>query len=195
MKVKRFKNLWLMGLIIFGTILGVFYLLKLIVPEFVVELAQVEPIVNFGNFVQGNIFLYYLVQFLFSIFGYYFYACACCRKKKLKLLEFGIIVIANIILFALQILLPQYYYTFNIVVLLIVPVIICKLNKQTDIKYLYSTCICFAINIISQLFSLEIRGLSAMITSPNIITLTLLVLDGYIWLVLLYNYFNYKEGK
>ena len=58
MKVKRFKNLWLMGLIIFGTTLGVFYLLKLIVPEFVVELAQVEPIVNFGNFVQGNIFLY-----------------------------------------------------------------------------------------------------------------------------------------
>lgn len=195
MKIKKFKNLWQMGLIIFGAILGVLYLLKLIFPGCVVGIAQIDAIVKFGNYVQSHMWAYYLFSYLVSVFGYYFYCGACCRKKKLNLVDWVIILIANVIILVVQTFLAEYYYTISMVMLLGVPTLICYIDKRQEIKYLYSTVICFAVNTLSQMFSLEIRGISAMITAPNIVTLTILLLDLYIWLVLLYNYYNYKEVK
>ena len=60
MKVKRFENLWTMGLIIFGCLLAILYLLKLIVPEFVVGVAEIPQIVEFGNYVDSHDWAYYL---------------------------------------------------------------------------------------------------------------------------------------
>ena len=47
MKVKRFNNLWAMGLILFGAILVAFYLAKIFFPEFIVGVAEIPAIVNF----------------------------------------------------------------------------------------------------------------------------------------------------
>ena len=195
MKVKKFKNLWFIGLIIFSSLLFVLYLLKLIFPEFVIMLAEIEPIVKFGNFIQSKKWLYLLFSFLISTFGFFFYCCACCRKKKLDWIDFIIIVIYNILILVVQEFLPSYYYTISMVCLIIIPIVICIKDKKTDIKYLYSTGTVYSIHTLSQMFSLEIRGLNAMITQPNIATLTILLIDVYIWLVLLYNYYNYKEDK
>lgn len=195
MKVKKFKNLWFIGLVIFSSLLFVLYLLKLIFPEFVIMLAEVEPIVKFGNFMQSSIILTSLFNLITSLFGYFFYCCACCRKKKLDLYDWLIVFGVNIVLVILQIVIPNYYYTLSLVGLIGTPAIICLKDRKTDIKHLYSTITCFIVNLLSQMFSLEIRGLNAMITQPNIATVTLLAIDGYIWLVLLYNYFNYKEVK
>lgn len=40
MKIKRFENVWIMGLILSGAILLFLYILKLIFPSFVIETAQ-----------------------------------------------------------------------------------------------------------------------------------------------------------
>lgn len=193
MKVKKFSNLWQMGLIILGSILVLLYIVKLIFPEFIVGVAQIEPIIKFGNYVQTHEWAYYLFTFITSIFTYYFYCCACSRKKKVSKLDFSIICLTIIVLFVIQKFLPNYYYTCNVISLIALPTIICALDKRTDIKYLYSTGSVFTIHMLAQLLSLEIRGITAMITYPNIITLTILLVDTYIWLVLLYNYFTYKE--
>lgn len=55
MKIKRFNNLWAMGLILFGAILVAFYLAKIFFPEFIVGVAEIPAIVNFGNLIDGNI--------------------------------------------------------------------------------------------------------------------------------------------
>lgn len=49
MKIKRFDNIWIMGLILSGTILVVLYVVKLLSPSFIIETAQNEKICLIGN--------------------------------------------------------------------------------------------------------------------------------------------------
>ena len=193
MKIKKFNNLWQMGLIIFGGILGVLYLLKLIFPSFVVGIAQIDAIVKFGNYVQNHLWAYYIFVFMTTFFVFYFLTCASCRKKNLSLLQICIISINIVCLLLIQKYLPTYYFSANEFSMFIVPAICCLIDKKKDIKYFYSTIICCTINSLAQIFSLLIRDIGTMIAFPNIVSYTILLLDAYIWLVLLYNYFNYKE--
>ena len=62
MKVKRFNNLWAMGLILFGAILVAFYLAKIFFPEFIIAIAEIPSIVNIGNYIDSHLWLYYLVN-------------------------------------------------------------------------------------------------------------------------------------
>lgn len=195
MKIKKFKNLWTMGLIIFGAILTAFYLAKLIFPEFVVELAQIESVVKFGEYVDTHKWAYYLFSFIVSFVVGYFYCGACCRKKRLQFKDLCMIAIMVVSLLLIKEFVPQYYAILNTILMLLVPTLICCTDKCTDIKYLYSNVTTFSIYYLAQLFSLEIRNLATMITYGNTATLTILLIDVYIWAVLLYNYFNYKENK
>ena len=195
MKVKKFRNLWTMGLILFGAILIALYVAKIFYPEFIVGIAEIESVVKFGEYVDTHQWAYYLFTFITSMFVYYFYCCACCRKKGLKFFEFCLVALVVIALFIVQKYLPQYYFGLNMVSLIVLPMWICKLNKVLDIKYLYSTGFTFSVYSIAQVLSLEIRNISTMVAYPNSATYTILLIDVYICLVLLYNYFNYKERK
>lgn len=193
MKVKKFKNLWTMGLIICCTILIVFELLKFIFPNLIVGVAEIPSIVEFGNYVDSHLWAYYLFNGLVSFAMAYFYYCACCRKKHLS--KVGIIIaIAQILLvFVVQEFIPEYAFSINIITMLICPAIMCFLDKRTDIKYLYSTVTCFSINALAQIFSLHIRDISTLISYPNSATFAILTIDAFIWMVLLYNFYNFKE--
>lgn len=193
MKIKKFKNQWSMGLIIFGIMLISFYLLKIINPEFVIELSEVDRVVELGKYVDSHKWAYYLFFFIISFAGGYFYLCACCRKKSLKFRDVCILAIEVILLFIVEKYLMQYYVYINWFCMLIMPTIICRLDGGTDIKYLYSTVSCLTIHSIAQLISLEIRNISLMISFPNSATFTVLTIDAFIWLVLLYNFYNFKE--
>ena len=195
MKIKKFNNLWTMGLIIFGAILIVLYLAKLIFPEFVISLAEIEPIVRFGNFVDTHEWAYYLFSFVVSFAVGYFYCSACCRKRKLSFIDMSLISLMIIILLVVERFLPAYYLGINMILMIGLPTLLCFIDKKKDIKYMYSTTITFAIHYLSQLISLEIRNMSAMITFANSATFTILVIDVYIWTILLRNYFNYMEDK
>ena len=193
MKIKKFKNQWSMGLIIFGIMLIAFYLLKIINPEFVIELSEIDRVVELGEYVDSHKWAYYLFFFIISFAGGYFYVCACCRKKSLKFRDVCILAIEVILLFVVEKYLMQYYVYINWFCMLIMPTIICRLDGRTDIKYLYSTVSCLTIHSIAQLISLEIRNISLMISFPNSATFTVLTIDAFIWLVLLYNFYNFKE--
>ena len=195
MKVRKFKNLWLMGLIMFGVILSTIYILKLVCPEFVIGVAELPAIVIFGNYVDTHIWAYYVFTFFTSIAVNYFYVCACCRKKCPSLRDWCIMIAQVLFLFVVQKYLPEYYLTLNILSMLVVPMLICVLDRKTEIKYFYSTVGCLTINLLAQMFSLLIRDISTKIAYPNSATYFILLIDVYIWSVLLYNYFNYKEIK
>lgn len=194
MKIKKFKNLWTMGLIIFGAILVTLYLAKLIVPEFVVKIAEVDSIVRFGTYVDTHKWALYLFNFVTSFIAGYFYCCASCRKRFLTFVDNTILITEILFMFVIEKFLPDYLLVINIVCMILMPLIICFKDKQTDIKYLYSTGVCLSINLLSQVLSLLIRNISMMITATNSATFSILLIDGIIWMVLLYNFYNFKEN-
>ena len=195
MKVKRFKNLWTMGLILFSAMMFILLVVKMIFPEFVVGVAESAPIVAFGNYVDTHMWAYYLFNGLVSFATCYIYCCACCRKTKLNWKQSLISLGAVIIIFVIQALLPQASAYINYVALILLPCIFSIMDKQTDIKYFISTTVCFVVHILGQYWSLSIRDISTMISYPNSGTFTILTIDMFIWLFLLYSYFNFKNSK
>lgn len=193
MKIKKFKNQWSMGLIIFGIMLISFYLLKIINPEFVIELSEVDRVVELGEYVDSHKWAYYLFFFIISFAGGYFYLCACCRKKSLKFRDCCLLAIEVAFLFIVERFLIEHYVLINMVCLFLMPTIVCYWDKRTDIKYFYSTTACLTIHNIAQVISLQIRNISTLINFPNSATFTVLTIDAFIWLVLLYNFYNFKE--
>ena len=184
-----------MGLIICAVLLLAIYLLKLIVPGFVVGVAEVDAVVKFGEYIDTHEWAYYIYTFITSFATYFVFTCACCRKKYLNWKDCILVSAVILLLFGVQLWLPDYYLPLNMLSLVAVPTLSCALDKRTDIKYLYSITICFTVELLAEIVSVLIRDISAMITYPNSATYTILLIDGFIWLVLLYNYYNYKEIK
>lgn len=193
MKIKKFKNLWTMGLILFGAILIALYVAKIFFPEFIVGIAEIEGVVKFGQYVDTHQWAYYLFGGAISFVVGYLYCCACCRKKSLSVVQLCILALEVIFLFIVQRYLFELYEAINLMCMVAMPTIMCLLDKRLDIKYLYSTVSCFLIHSVAQILSLRIRDISTLISYPNMATITILAIDAHIWLVLLYNFYNFKE--
>ena len=136
-----------------------------------------------------------LFTFATSFLVGYFYCGASCRIKKLKNIHLCIITAQIILIMIFQKFIPQYYIYINSILMLVCPMLICYIEKQNNIKSFYSTIICFSIYIIAQILSLEIRGIGNLVQQINSATYFILLIDMYIWQILLYNYYNYKEDK
>lgn len=187
MKIKRFKNLWFMGLVLSAVILGVIYLLKVFVPQFVIEVAHTESIIAIGRYIDTHKWAWYLVSFALSFFVCYFTFCSCCRKKRLTLKETIITIGCILILYAIKEFLPTQYTSLNISIMVLMPMIF-----GGDFK---ATAISFTVMNFMQTLTLDIRGLSLMISDFNFATLLILCIDSYIIVWLLYCYFNFNEEK
>lgn len=192
MKIKKFKNLWTMGLIMCFGILVVFYILKIFNPQFIVGIAELPGVVKFGNYVDTHEWAYYLYNFVVGTLSGYLYCCACCRTRKLSLKSLLILIFSNILLLAIAKFVPQHYTSINYIIFVLFPFIMCFVDKNLSSRTFTSSSICFAIDIGSQIMSIEIRNLLLMATNINIATMTILLIDGIIWRALLYFYFNFK---
>ena len=195
MQVKKFNNLWLMGIILSAVILVGLYLAKTFFPSNVIQIAEIPCIVEFGQYVDTHLWAYYLFNGMLSFLGGWLYCCACCRKPYLNWLESLVVLIEVALLFVIQKFLPEYYLSLNLICMAVLPAIICAINKTTNVNRIYSTAIVFTVHQVAQLISLAIRDMAAMVRFPNSATLFILLIDAFIWLVLLYNYFNYKEKR
>ena len=192
MRVKRFKNLWAMGLILFGTMLVAFYVAKIFFPEFVVGVAETPSIVKFGEFVDSHLWAYYLFNGAISFCASYLICCASCRTYKLNLSQTLVCVFAIVALFAIERFLVDLYVVANYTIMLVTPTICVKLSGKDSGKCFYPLVITLTSHWVAQAFTLRIRDISIMISYPNSATFTILVIDAFIWLVLFYLYFNYK---
>lgn len=188
MKVKRFNNLWTMGLILCAGLLLVIYIAKLFFPHFVIEISHTESILKIGHYIDNHKWAWYLASSIVSYFVYYFICCASCKKKSLNLKENLIILTTIIVIYFIKELMPQYYTTINYITMILLPCIM-------KAKLLPTTIVFTSLNIL-QLFTLEIRGLALMVTDFNFATSLILLIDVYILQLLLYLTFNYKgENK
>lgn len=58
-----------------------------------------------------------------------------------------------------------------------------------------NTACVFIAHLLAQWFSLEIRGLSKEMLSTNFLSLFIMTLECYFWLLLFYLYYNYREKE
>lgn len=186
MKIKRFNNLWFMGLLLSAVILGAIYLLKIFMPQFVIEVAHIESIVRIGHYIDTHKWAWYLATFVFSCFSSYFYCAACCSRKTFKTKELMVIVAIVLCLFAVKEFFPIQYTNANVCSMIILPCIL-KGNFK-------NTAITFSVINTLQIMTLEIRNIGLLISDYNFATLMILMIDYYILIVLMYFYFNYKKG-
>lgn len=187
MKIKRFDNLWLMGLVLSAIILIGIYFMKFCYPTFVIEVAQIDSITRIGHYIDTHKWAWYLASGIIGFANYYFICCASCKKKTLDKKELLVIIITILVLFIIKEFAPMQYMSANISTMILLPCIM-----KADFK---ATTIVFVSTNFLQTITGEIRNIKAMITDFNFATSLILTIDLYILLSLLYCYFNYKKER
>lgn len=193
MKVKRFNNLWTMGLILFGSLLVLFYIAKIFFPQFIISVAETPNIVKLGNYVDTHKWAFYIYHLIVSYIIGYVYCCACCRKMKLNLKENLVLFISIILVIISQEFLPEIYSAINYTIFVFAPFIMLLIDKNLTKETFCSTIICYVVDIMTQAISLFIRNIIILSTCVNSATMTILLIDMVIWRCLLYFYYNYKK--
>lgn len=195
MKVKRFDNLWTMGLILTGAILVLFYIAKIFFPEFIVGVAEIPSIVKFGNYVDSHKWAHYLYNFSIGFLGGYIYCCACCRVKTLTKKQTLMLVGFLLLGIALQVHLSSVYLSYNFVFIVFMPFCMLWSSKGLGEETFISTVICFTIDIMAQALSSVIKDIVLVAPCINSAIMTILLIDIWIWRILLYLFFNNKNKK
>lgn len=171
--------------------LACLYVLKIFMPEQFVLSVENEIIITIGTYIDNNEWAYYLFGILTSFITYWLYLCAVCRRWYLKWYEIltVLVVIGGTILFSnIDI---NLYTALSYSSFIFLPLIFDKNVKLKDIV------IVFTIHMFSQALSLSIRDLQVYMMNINSLTVCILGLESYLWLLLFYIYFNYnkKENK
>lgn len=194
MKVKKFNNLWAMGLILCGVLLVAFYVIKIIYPEFIIGIAETPRLVEIGTKIQSNKWYLHIFNFIVNCIYGYILCCACCRTYRLNWNGKIIFLIFSIFLRLIAEFYPEYYTTMNYIYLIITPYTICAVNKTLSKDTFTSTILCFCADLFFQILSLIVRNLPLLTTKGNVITFLILLIDSLIWRIILYLFFNYKNN-
>ena len=195
MKVKRFKNLWAMGLILCGVLLVAFLILKIFFPEIIIGVAEIPRVVKFGEYVDSNLWAYYLFTFLTSFLGGYVYTCACCKKKVLNWKGLIVVIFFNAFPLLIYAFFPQIYTPTLYLSFILMPFFTMLTDKDKDYSVAINIIICFSLDIIFASLSVIVRDISLLVSYPNSATFTILLIDGFIWRALMYFYCNNKKGE
>lgn len=193
MKIKRFNNLWTMGLILTGAILVLFYIAKIFFPELIISIAETPRVVKFGNFVQSNKWRFQAFNFVSGYIHGYILCCACCRSYKLNWKSNIILFLISLILILVSEFYPMQYTSLNCASMVIAPFLMCLANKKLSKETFTSTIVCFSLELLFEFLSLVIRNLLVMTKQQNVATMCILMIDLFIWRVILYLFFNNKN--
>ena len=161
------------------------YILKIFMPEQFVLSIETKVIINIGNYIDAHAWANYLFGILTSFITYWLYLCATCRRWYLKWYECLIVLAVIGISIGLTFWDTNVYSAFSCITFVALPCLF-----GSDLK---TVAICFSIHSLSQTFTLTIRDLPVYMNAFNTLSLTLITIDCYIWLLLLYLFFNYNK--
>ena len=184
-----------MGLILTGAILVLFYIAKIFFPSIIIEIAEIPAFVKLGNFVQSNKWYLHIFNFITGYVHGYIFFCACIRKTHLNWKNNVILAVELILLSLLQEFYPLQYTSFSCAFMAITPFCMCIFDKKLSKETFVSTMACFSLELFFEFFSLVVRNLLTMTTEVNAISFLVLMIDLFIWRVLLYLFFNSKNKE
>lgn len=165
--------------------LACLYVLKIFMPEQFVLSVENEIIITIGTYIDNNDWAFYIFGILTSFITYWLYLCAVCRRWYLKWYEILTVFVVIGGSIGLSLWDTNVYSAYSVITFIVLPVIF-----KSDLKTVATV---FTIHSLSQTMSLTIRNLPMYITSPNSLTMFIMTFDCYLWLLLLYFYYNYKK--
>ena len=163
------------------------YVLKFFFPEEFMMCIQNEKLITIGTFIDSHEWLYYICCGATAFITYWLYCCACKGSLRLKWYEILeillVIVICRVVNFydvtmATAISMSSFFF---------LPAIMKGDLRRSALTYTTHT--------MCQALSLGIRNLPIYLTSTNFITMLILGLESYLWLILFYIIFNYKKRE
>lgn len=163
------------------------YVLKIFFPQEFMMTIQNENIISIGTFIDNHKWLYYICCGITAFITYYLYCCACSGRLRLRWYE----VIEIILVIAIVRVVSFYDNTLATSIQLASFIFLPAMVKGS----LRNTSITYTIHLLAQSLSLGIRNLPLYLASNNFVTVTLLAIDMYFWLLLLYIIFNYKKKE
>lgn len=161
------------------------YVLKIFFPaEFVLSIEN-DVIVKIGTYIYTHTWSYYVFGIITSFITYWLYCCAVCRRWYLKWYE-ALIVLAVIgINIGLTLFDMNIYSAFSVITFVLLP---CIFKSE-----LRNVTICFSVHALSQVLTLSIRNLPMYMAHMNSLTLHIVGMESFLWLLLFYFVFNYKD--
>lgn len=165
------------------------YVLKIFMPEQFVLSVENEIIITIGTYIDNNAWAYYLFGILTSFITYWLYLCAVCRRWYLKWYEILTVLVVIGGSIGLSPWDTNVYSAYSVITFIVLPLLF-----KSDLK---TVAVVFSIHSLSQTMSLTIRNLPLYMTNINSLTVCMLGIESYLWLLLFYIYFNYnkKEGQ
>lgn len=163
------------------------YILKIFFPEQFVLSVENEIIIAIGNYIDNNEWAYYLFGIFTSFLTYWLYLCAVCRKWYLNWWQCLIVLAVIGVSIGFTFIDVNLCSALNYSSLVILPFIF-----KAELK---PVAIVFTIHIFAQFLTTSIRELPIYMINVNSLTLFLVAIETYFWLLLFYIYYNYKEKK
>lgn len=163
------------------------YALKIFFPqEFVMQITN-ERFVAIGNYVDGHAWLKILCTIATSFITYYFYLCAVCKRKSLDI--FQVIIVLGVIVGSIlcERVFLNFLTYYSILSMFGLPLLFGAKYKRA-----YTV---FSVHLVSQLLSLNIRGLAENIYTFNFAIGIAMTLECYLWLLLFYILYNFYDEK
>ena len=181
------KKVFIAMLILSVSFLVGMYVLKIFFPQEFMMGIQNEKLIAVGNYIDNHRWLFCICGGLTSFVTYYLYCCACSHRLWLRWYEILIILIVVVLIKVIN------FYDMNMATIISWTnfVFLPALFKG----YIKTTAIVFTVHSVLQGLSLNIRGFTMYLASTNFITMLLLSIDMYLWLILFYILFNYKRKE
>ena len=181
------KKVFISMLILSISFLVGMYVLKIFFPEEFMMSIQNDRIIAIGTYIDNHIWIRYVVGIFTSFTTYWLYCCACSHRMFLKwyecLIIIGVVIGCRILNF----------YDVNMATII----------SWTSFMFLPSLmkgniktgALVFTTHSIMQGLSIKIRSLPLYLKSANFMTMFMLGLECYLWLILFYIIFNYKKKE
>lgn len=189
------KRVFVAMIVLTITFLVGLYVLKIFFPNESIMVIENEKLIVIGEFIDNHIAIDFILGVILGIIFDYLYFGAVCRKLKLNFKLILIIIVYNIIYNSLYTFLPANIISEYSSIFVIASTIYMILLPTLFTKELLPLSITYTINSISQLLSLSIRSLNILLTTSNFMTMFLMTIETYLWLVLCLIIFNYKEKE
>lgn len=167
-------------------ILAFFLIAKLFFGEWVAIIVTNERLVKIGVFIDNHFWLYETLTFVFTLLTYYLYLCACSRKWRLSTKSILCIVPILLILHVVKYFNPTIGMVLDYCTMFVIPYYLGATYKDT--------AFIFCGHCMSQMASLYIRNIPVNPLMYNSMSMIILMIDQYIWLLIYYFYQNkYKK--
>ena len=181
------KKVFISMLILTVSFLASLYVAKIFFPQEFVMAVQNERLLEIGNFIDSHKWSFYLFGICTSFLTYWLYLCAVCHKKVLGIKEVVAILVTIGLSIGLQFVDANLVTYVSIFSMIILP---CMFNaKLRDVTIVYS------VHGLAQILSLNIRSLPMYMIGIDSLSLFLMNLECFIWLILFYVIFNYKKKE